>query len=191
MKKESILKLGLILLVIAGIAGALLGTARALTADSIARQEKLANETAIKELIPNADEFKDIDDIADEKILAATEALKGGDTVGYALRVSTKGYGGDIVFMVGIAVDGKILGVRILSHSETPGLGANCSSDDFYSQYAGKDGNTALGVAKAGPGANDIQAITGATITTRAVTEAVNHASEYCRNNLKGGEGNG
>lgn len=95
---------------------------------------------------------------------------------GYVFTTSSKGYGGDIVTMVGIKADGTVSGIDFLSISETAGLGMNADSDDFKNQFVGKSGE--IGLNKNAPAENEIQALTGATITSKAVTNAVNMALE-------------
>lgn len=104
------------------------------------------------------------------------EGLDGsGKIIGYVFSTSAKGYGGDIDVMVGIDSNGVIKGVSILSISETAGLGMNAKNDSFLNQYNGKSGE--LSVIKNGTLAEDeIQALTGATITSKAMTNAVNIA---------------
>ena len=98
------------------------------------------------------------------------------NVVGYVFTTSSKGYGGDISTMVGVKNDGTVSGVDFLSISETAGLGMNADSDDFKSQFVGKSGE--IGLNKNNPADNEIQALTGATITSKAVTNAVNIALE-------------
>lgn len=98
----------------------------------------------------------------------------GNNVVGYVFSTSAKGYGGDISTMVGVKADGTVAGMDFLSISETAGLGMNADTDKFKSQYIGKNG--AIGVNKNAPADNEIQALTGATITSKAVTKAVNIA---------------
>ena len=100
----------------------------------------------------------------------------GKNVVGYVFSTSAKGYGGDISTMVGVKNDGTVSGVDFLSISETAGLGMNADSDDFKSQFVGKSG--VIGVNKNTSTETEIQALTGATITSKAVTEAVNIALE-------------
>lgn len=98
-----------------------------------------------------------------------------GNVIGYVFATSAKGYGGDIDVMVGIDAKGVIKGVSILSISETAGLGMNAKNEDFLNQYNDKSGE--LNVIKNGTPADDeIQALTGATITSKAMTKAVNIA---------------
>lgn len=98
------------------------------------------------------------------------------NVVGYIFTTSTKGYGGEVKVMTGVSADGKVTGVEALSLSETAGLGMNAQKESFRSQYIGKSGE--IGVAKNSPKENEIQALTGATITSSAFTDAVNIALE-------------
>ena len=102
--------------------------------------------------------------------------------------MSTKGYGGQIQLMVGISKEGKLAGIKILSQSETPGLGANATLPSFYEQYKEKPISKDLEVVKSGTSEdNQIQALTGATITSKAVTTGVNEAIKFYQENLEGG----
>ena len=96
--------------------------------------------------------------------------------VGYVFTTSSKGYGGDIETMVGVLSDGTVSGIDFLSISETAGLGMNADTDEFKNQFAGK--SEEIGLNKNVPGENEIQALTGATITSKAVTKSVNVALE-------------
>jgi electron transport complex protein RnfG len=99
--------------------------------------------------------------------------------LGHVLSVAPKGYSGSIDLMVGISggPEGTVQGVEIISHSETPGLGANADTPAFTGQYVGKTGSGFLNVVKIGPaGEDEIQAIASATITSQAVTDGVNTA---------------
>jgi electron transport complex protein RnfG len=99
---------------------------------------------------------------------------------GYIYTVVPKGYNGEISIMVGFkAPDKTITGVKILSNHETPGLGANCSSPSFLDQFKTKSTKEALVVSKQAQAFNEIQAITGATITSRAVTKGINEARAH------------
>ena len=98
------------------------------------------------------------------------------NVVGYIFTTSTKGYGGEVKVMTGVSADGKVTGVEALSLSETAGLGMNAQKESFRNQYIGKSGK--IGVAKNSPKENEIQALTGATITSSAFTDAVNIALE-------------
>lgn len=184
------LKLGAILLIVTAIAGCLLGWAYSITKEPIAQQAIKANNEAMREILPMADQFNKIESaIPDGSIVKeVNEGKKGNDVVGYAIKVTPKGYGGMIEMMVGISTDGKVSGIKILSHSETPGLGANAPSKEFSGQYKDKAIDPLLEVVKGNASKpNQIQAITGATITSKAVTKGVNEAINFYTSNLKGG----
>ena len=99
---------------------------------------------------------------------------------GYVVRVSPNGFGGAIDMMVGISADGTVTGVAIVSQSETASLGANCTREDFRAQFTGRSGT--LAVSKDG---GEIDALTGATVTSRAVTQGVNTALAFVKEVLE------
>ena len=120
------------------------------------------------------------------EIMEAKDA--SGETLGYAVNVTTsEGYGGDITFSMGVQLDGTLNGISILSISETAGLGMNATKDEFKNQFSDKNAE-AFEVTKAGASAdNEINAISGATITSKAVTGGVN-AGICAFNYVKEGE---
>ena len=186
--KDSPLRLGITLLIIAGIMGLILGGVNAVTKDLIVRKIDEVNRAAYGAVLPGVDvanlESIEVDDAYTDRILEIYYASE----YGYAFRVSTQGYGGAVVIAVGIDVSGTITGIQILEHSETPGLGANASNPSFTDQFIGKNG--ILSVVKGEAGENAISAISGATITSRSVTESVNTAFTYFQEILKGGADN-
>lgn len=167
----------LILFVICVIVTALLGTTNELTKDIIA-ETNAANAAKTRMIVlPDAKDFEEADGYFIGK--------NGGEDVGYVFTTESGGYGGKVKVMTGIGSDGMIKGVAIISHSETPGLGANCTKDSFKDMY--KQPAKQLTVVKNKAAAEgEIEAMTGATITTNAVTNAVNEAvSQYEK--VKGG----
>lgn len=184
--KENI-KLGLILLLITGFAGLLLGGSYEITKGPIAEKVLADKQAAMKELLPTADKFDKVDIEINEKISEVNVGLSGSETIGYTIKVAPKGYGGAIETMVGISTDGKVTGIKILSHVETPGLGANAPKPEFSDQYKSKAIKEKLEVVKIAPSKeNQIQALTGATITSAAVTLGVNDAIDFYNSSLKG-----
>jgi electron transport complex protein RnfG len=184
------IKLGIILLIVTAIAGLFLGGAYVITKEPIAKQALLEKNQAMKEILPMADKFELSNVVVPEgtTIKEVYEGFKGSEKVGYAIKVTPKGFGGLIDMMVGITVEGKIGGIKIIALSETPGLGANSTNINFYGQYKDKGIDPKLEVIKSGaPKDNEIQAITGATITSRAVTSGVNDAIDFYTSSLKGG----
>lgn len=144
--------------------------------------EKLSVETEIetrKTVLADASYFDDENktvtlDGTEYTYCVGLDAEK--NVVGYIFTTSTKGYGGEVKVMTGVSADGKVTGVEALSLSETAGLGMNAQKETFRDQYIGKSGK--IGVAKNSPKENEIQALTGATITSSAFTDAVNIALE-------------
>ena len=162
------------------ISAALAGT-NLLTRDRIAQQELLKAEESRKIVLPAAEEFESQEDGA------YYTGSAGGQLVGYVFETEASGYGGKVKVMTGIDAEGAITGVVILSHDETPGLGANAEKPDFLNQFLQQAPEGGLEVIKyQTPGEGQIQAMTGATVTSTAVTNAVNQAvAQY--NTVKGG----
>ncbi len=188
MEKNSIFKLGLILFVITAVTGAILGAVHEVTSEPIrATQERLRQE-ALKATLPAADTFSSVPLAAEgEGVLEVSEGTKDGQTVGYNLTVKPKGYAGPIELIVGISREGLITGIKILNQSETPGLGANATLPSFSGQFAEKKAQE-LSVTKSPPQSDaEIQAISGATITSTAVTSGVNNAVKYWKAHFSGG----
>lgn len=188
-EKNETLKLGFKLLLVTAVAGLILGGAFLVTKDPIAKQVAKTNSEAMKEVLPKADSFEIMDGKSKGNVTEVNEGKKSSDVSGYAIKVLTKGYGGQIEMMVGVSKEGEVKGIKILSHSETPGLGANAPQPKFSGQFKGKPTDKKLEVVKTAPAnKSEVQAITGATITSRAVTKGVNEAVDYYKAELKGGQ---
>lgn len=172
----------IVLLVICVVASALLGGTNILTKDRIAAINAQTKAAAMQTVMPDAVSFGEA---VNADSLEYSPALDSqGNTIGYAFTVPENGYGGDIEVMVGINTDGTVSKVTIVSaDDETPGLGQNIKKDSFLDQFSGKTGE--LTVTKNSPSSDtEIQAITSATISSSAVTRAVNAAIAYCNENL-------
>ena len=168
MKKEFI-KLAGILCAITFVAALLLAGVNKITSPKIAAAAEEAAKEAMEQLIPadNYDPAEDMDDVY--------VATKEGEIVGYCVNVTVTGFGGDVKMMVGLDFAGTVKGIEILSHSETAGLGAKADTDEFKDRF--KDKSPALSVVKTPTeNASEVQAITGATITSKAVAEGVKKA---------------
>ncbi len=186
MKKFSFKSVGIpaiVLFLIAAICTAILALTNNVTAGKIAENNAKAEIEARSRVFTQAKSFSDVKDINGNVYVEALD--ENGNLIGYVFTTSSKGYGGEIKVMTGIALDGKVTGMDILSIAETAGLGMNAKKDDFKNQY--KDNTGAFEVVKNGAGENQIQALTGATITSQAVTDAVNVAVD-CFNTLTGGD---
>lgn len=187
-----IIKNTLILTIITVVAGLGLGLVYEVTKEPIAQTEEQAKKDAWQAVFPDvdADDFTalDVDQDAADTVIAdlgvkatVDEVCQAGDE-GYVVTVTDKeGYGGDIQITVGITTDGTVSGVSILSISETAGLGMRAQEASFQEQYVGKTTDKFY-VSKDGGEGEPIDAISGATITSRAFTGAVNTAIGYCNN---------
>lgn len=115
---------------------------------------------------------------------------KDGETVGFIFTVESKGYGGNISVMTAVKTDGFVAAVQIVSaDNETVGLGKNVTKEAFYNQFTGLSGDiTAKKFGTANKQNNEIDAVTGATISSKAVTDAVNTALEYAEQIIAKGD---
>ena len=167
---KAILKPALPLVVICLVVSLVLSLTNMLTADRIAQLQK-EKETAAMQRIYNCDVFeKGTVDVGCEYYIAEEKGL--------IFNVKTNGYGGQITVMVGVNCDLTVKAVEIIDVSgETVGLGQRAAEESFYSQFVGKV--SGITVSKNSVGENQIKAITGATISSQAVTDAVNTALEY------------
>ncbi len=162
-----------VLLVICIVAALLLAITNDVTFPKIAEVNKANEAKSRQEVFADAASFgEEITNKDGIRLSAALDA--NGATIGYVVITVEKGYGGDISVMTGVDLEGKVTGVSILSMSETAGLGANASKESFLQQFVGKIAG--MTVTKNAPAENEIKALTGATITTKAVTAAVEAA---------------
>lgn len=166
-----ILRLTLTLLLITAVVAGLLAFVNELTAGKIDELTRQKAEQAMRELLP-AQDYTPLDAALPQGV---TEAYRAGDA-GYVVRVAPNGFGGAIDLMVGVRADGTVNGVAVIAHSETASLGANCTREEFRAQYAGGAGPFAVG-----QDGGTIEALTGATVTSRAVTDGVNAALDFVR----------
>ena len=156
-----------------------------ITKDKIAENEAQAKQESMKTVCPNADTFTPFPD--DENFCIAKD--KDGNEVGFAVSTVTNGYGGQVKVMTGIDTKGKIIAVDVYyNDDETPGLGKNTSNKDWQSQFSGKDAKDNLIVSKDYKGeGQQIDAVTSATISSRAVIKAVNEACNLYEQYVNGG----
>ncbi len=161
---KDIIKLSTFLMVACAIAAAALSITYVATADKIEAQKKAEINTALaNECIPGSCDIK-------EKSGAYFGLDKKNKVMGYAFRVSPQGYGGTIDMVVGIDLKGGVTGIKIISMQETPGLGLKAYDKRFLGQFIGKTSKNPLKAKK------DVDAITGATITSQAVCDGVREA---------------
>jgi electron transport complex protein RnfG len=180
---KDVLKPTLILVVICLVVTACLAGTNMATKNAIAAQnEKIADQSR-KEALQAADSFEESD-----KSDICYVGKKGNDVIGYVFTTEASSYGGKIQVMTGIDKDDKVTGVVLLSTSDTPGLGLNAQKPKFRDQYKQKVPEKGFEVVKSGNAQEgQINAMTGATISSKAVTTAVNEAIEEYQK-VKGGD---
>lgn len=157
----------LILFLICVIVTAALAGTNYITKERIEKLEAKAQSDAMSVVIP-AEKYIDATVIVNNTEYAYTVAQNGDSAAGYLMTVTEKGYGGDIKVMVGVDTTGKITAVKVISAAdETPGLGQKVTKKDFYSKYTGKTVDSPK-----------IDTITGASISSGAVNDAVQKAAD-------------
>ncbi len=188
---HDMLKLGFRLFIITVIATFALALTNMMTAEPIQEQIRIAEDEARKAVLSAAESFEAVKTFSEEEasggypyVMEAYKGITGNEVAGYTIKVANRGYGGELIIIAGINADGVIEGVQIIQHSETPGLGAKAEQPDFLGQFSEKSAESPLVLKE------DISAISGATITSRAVTNAVNAALDYYRNKILIGGGN-
>ena len=190
--KNKIIKDALALTLITLVAGVALGGVYEITKDPIARQEAQAKAEAYEQVFTDAAAFEEIEmddtliqtirDQLDQegyKAQSIEEVMRAedqsGETLGYAFTVVTsEGYGGDIQFSMGVQNDGTLNGISILSIGETAGLGMNADTPAFKDQFVGKQVEKLQYTKNGATQDDEINAISGATVTTNAMTNGVN-----------------
>ena len=178
MKKENsvmyILRLTVTLLLICGAVAAVLAGVNAITKDKIAAIQEQKTQAAIAVVLPGVAGVEEIPVTGENEIVTAVYAAENG----YAVQVAPNGFDGAVTMMVGIS-EGKVTGISVISHTETPGLGAvaaaqNAKGEAFRGQFVGQSGTLVIG--------DQVDAMSGATITSKAVVAGVNAALEYVGN---------
>lgn len=193
-------KIALILLAITAVVALMLSAVNEITAPRIAAQKEQAVKLAMSEVLP-ADEYIAAENlaevVADPIVTDVYRAVKGGETVGYCVKVAPSGFGGAIEMVVGVDAQGSAAGkVHIVNMSETPGLGTKAKDASFLDQFAGRSADQ-LTVKANGAGEDEISAVTGATVSSKAVSSGVKSAVNAAKsvvasdaNSQKGAENN-
>ena len=168
---NKIIRLVLTLFLITAVVAAALAGVNAITKDAIAANQEKKTQDAMSVVLPDAGDLQKVELTGDTGIVS--EVYTDGEN--YAVKVLPGGFDGEITMMVGIS-QGKVSGISVISHTETPGLGAvaaaqNAKGEAFRGQFVGQSGELAVG--------NQIDAMSGATITSKAVVTGVNAALNY------------
>ena len=165
----------LVLALVCLVCSALLAGAYAVTKAPIAAAARAKTEKSLALVLPAFDTVEEGTVNVGGTEIHYYKALQGGETAGYAIESQAIGFGGPLSLMVGITPDGVVYNASVLSHSETPGLGAKCTSDPrFLAQWKGF--NPAEKILRVKKDNGDVDAITASTITSRAYARAVEGA---------------
>mgnify|MGYP001605283820 CR=1 FL=1 len=169
-KENSVFQIAMNLTVTCLVAGSIIAATWFITSPIAIKNAAELKTEAMKSLVTDAQKFN--------PVKGKTEwftAEKNGKIIGYVVPAESKGYGGAIKMLVSVTPQGKIIDFDILESKETPGLGDNASKDPFKSQFKGKEIKD-LEVVKDKTKVNNIQAMTGATISSKAVTKGIKEA---------------
>jgi len=198
MKNNMMVKLGGVLCIIAAVAAGILAFTNDATKEKIAVAEELASSgpEVAQAVIPNSASFELLDDTAlldkiksenPDFVEVRVNKDASGNLLGYGIRTwsPTPGYAGKVEIFLGVSTEGKIAGMKILTMKETAGLGTKIGEPKFQSQFLNRDAGTEIKLSKSSPKENEIQALTGATRSSRSFTSAVNNAMTIYNQYLK------
>ena len=176
MERNRFIHYGSVLLIIAAVSAGLLAFVNGRTKDVIANNKIAAANAARKEVVPMAASFDDTKAIVSEDLVFVPGLDANGNTVGYVVIVSQGGYAANIDFSLGIDLDGKISGLRVMNHQETPGLGAKITGLEWQNHWTGKDKSYEFTKAA--------DAFAGATISPMAVYTGIQRALSAFENGV-------
>lgn len=179
------IKLGIVLLIFTAVSAGVLAVTNNITEPIIAEYERALSFEAFSDMFQDADDFQELDEEKLNEIKAdytniveIHEAIKGNDTIGYAIKVISGGYGGNMTIIAGINNGGDYAGVKVVDQSETPNLGDKILEESFTSTFIGKTIAEALKAVASPSAENEVLLLSGATVSTGAVVTGVNRARE-------------
>ncbi len=193
---KEIIKPSLILLLVCAIITGALAYVNGVTEPIIEENDRITEQESLAKALPGSDSFMEPQEAetlksqgykVSDRIVKLYEAKREEKTHGYVVEVSSKGYGGAIKIFVGVDTQYNITGVMLTSHNETPGLGSKAADMTFTQQYLGEIPEKAFSVVKGvADEDNEIEAVSGATISSKAVTQGVADAVTLIRSLLGG-----
>ena len=186
LNKNSPLYLGFVLFAFCAICAFALAAVNKVTAPIIKQIQEENTKIALKEVAAEADDFVKLELTEAETALAkeAYRIMDGGKETGYCVLTEPMGFGGAMSLMVGVTDEGTVLGVKIISLKETPGLGTKADDETWLSQFVLKKGQLAV-TKNATAADNEIVAISGATVSSKAVTDGVQKAIDFVAGRVK------
>ena len=178
--KKDFIKTSLTLFVLTLVAALCLGLTNIFTQTKIEQNIMSEREADMRKIIADADDFTKVSDYSPQPQSLVREiytAKKEGEVIGYAVMSEVQGFSGALSLVVGIDTAGAVIGYEVMQSTETPGLGSKVAEEPFKSRFTGK--NDILKLTKSpAPGTSEISAISGATISSKAVLDGVNAAIE-------------
>jgi len=189
-KSDNIIKNALILFIVTVIAGVLLGFTFEMTVEPIKVQNEMQKTAAFKSIFSEGEFIPIESELGEDQLITSIYKVINEEVVdGYIFQVDTKeGYGGLVRLVIGLKSDGSVKAIEVIKHGETPGLGAKIDEDLFKNQFVDKLSSGFVVVKKTSVTDDEIQAISGATISSKAVVVGVNAALEFYENYKKEGE---
>ncbi len=172
MNTSKLIKIALSLLVICAVTAGLVAAVYALTYDAIEASSVRAKQEAVQSIFSDC-ESNEREGSFPNSVNSVFEVKKDGELYGYAVDIVTTGFGGEINLMVGFYTDMTVAGVSVISQSETPGLGANIKNDGFLEKFKGIGDKIVIN--------GNVDALSGATISSKAVASGINEASEVVK----------
>lgn len=176
-----ILQLGLILLTFCAVASGILAFVNSKTQPVISARKLLEEEQTRSALLPDAAAFDMIKAVADSNFVYYAAKDSTGKVIGFAFIAEKAGYSSVVKSMVALDPEYKIISMKVIDQNETPGLGSNCTRDDFPPQFARLGYDELLVDKDGGP----VKSLTGATITTRAITNSMRESMTLLMNDIK------
>jgi len=187
---DSIIKPTLVLFVVCFVISGSLAYVNDMTKDVIEESAIAEQAESRRQVMMEAESFKKVEaNGVPDAVTGVYEGYKGKEAIGYVMDVTVKGYGGNISMTVGVSLEGNITGVIIGSNNETPGLGSKATEPAFVNQFNEVGINDNLIMVKQNKKApNEIQAVSGATVSSKAITKGVDAALSAAETLIKGGE---
>ena len=186
------IKLGFVLLLVTSLAGGILAGVNGVTAPVIAEMETEQSFNALLEIFPDANNFIEVEanllseiQTTNKSVFEVYKAVQDEKELGYALKTISAGYGGDIITLIGINNEQRISGLRVLVMSETKGLGTRIVDDlEFRNSFLDKNALGILTPVKEPSADDEVQLLSGATVSTKGVLKGVNDALDVYANYL-------
>ena len=162
------IRITVVMVAISAYVALLLGIVNTITSEKINENEMSKFNEAVKAIFPDSDNITELEITAEPPVNFIYEVKHADEQLGYCIQVLSKGFEGIIDIIVGTDMSGKITGLQVVSHSETPGLGSRAADENYLAAYVGMSGHISFG--------DGVEAVAGATVTSNALLEGINAA---------------